>query len=95
MCRFNIRQFSFFHFIFKTAPFLRTEQHKYKLQPWGWLRPCSSALLKAAAQLPKEELQTLEVREKWRQGILIKQEKSVNDNGSLFFTTVLTQIQRF
>lgn len=59
------------------------------------MRPYSCALLKAAAQLPKEKLQILEVRETWRLGILIIQEKSINDNGSLFFTTVLRQTQRF
>lgn len=60
MCGLNIRQFSFFHFIFKMAPFLRTEQHKYKMQSpnaGGWLGTCSSAPLKALAQAPKEELQ--------------------------------------
>ena len=34
MCKLN-RQFEFFHFIFKMAPFLRTEQYKYKKQFLG------------------------------------------------------------
>lgn len=77
------------------APFLRTEQQKYKIQSLDWLRPCSSGSLKALAQPPKEESQIREVRERCRLGILIKQEKSINDIRTLFITSVLIQTQPF
>ena len=77
------------------APFLRTEQYKYKMQSLGLAETTFICSPKSTSSALKEELQIWEVRERCRLGILIKQEKSITDIGTLIFTSVLIQTQPF